>query len=72
MSYRLRVCPGETDTGFCFDFFERFMDQCGYRDQDKFMIDHYLGPYRAKNLVSTPYIEFESEDDALLFLLRWA
>ena len=35
-------------------------------------IDAELAPWRAKNIPDSPYIVFQSEQDATLFLLKWA
>ena len=28
--------------------------------------------YKAENVYGTPYIEFETEEDAIVFLLKWS
>lgn len=69
MSYRLLV----ERSGFQnISFWDKFMNECGFLDDDDNGIDYYLEPYRAKNVVNEPYIEFETEADATLFLLKWS
>lgn len=68
MSYRLKVEPKD----YCLDYWESFMEKSGFLDCDDYPIDHYLEPYRAKNVPNTPYIEFETEADATMFILKWS
>ena len=75
MTYKLKVCPGETDvdTGDYTNFFENFMSGSGYYDSDSNGgIDFYLKKYRAKNIPNSPYIQFETEADATWFVLEWS
>jgi hypothetical protein len=69
MTYRLLV---EQPKHFSLDFWENFMEKSGFLGQKMYNIDHYLKPWHAKNIKNEPYIEFESEEDATLFLLRWS
>jgi hypothetical protein len=75
MGYKLQVEPlvdNRSQDWRSLYFWDRFMDESGYLDHNNtHNIDYYLAPYRAKNCRGEPYIEFESEGDALLFLLRW-
>ena len=67
MSYKLRVIDGETFA----PFFRRFINESLLLDSSK-GIDHYLEPYGAKNCFNSPYIEFENEQQAILFVLKWS
>lgn len=69
MSYLLTVEYPERDN---IDFWERFMNESGFLSESNHDINHYLAPWRAKNVHGEPFIEFETEEDATLFLLRWA
>jgi hypothetical protein len=74
MGYKLQVerMPGNKWHEIDLDFWDRFMDKSGYLDHNnEHSIDYFLEPYRAKNCKGEPFIEFESEADALLFVLRW-
>lgn len=54
------------------DFFLRFYNESGVLFDDRYDIDYYLKPYGARNVVGEPYIEFETEEQAVLFVLRWS
>lgn len=70
MGYKLRVISD--DLMFEFEFFDNFMKSSGYwEDTNGKGIDHFLKPYNAKNCVNEPFIEFETEQDAMWFVLRW-
>jgi hypothetical protein len=74
MGYKLQVelMPKNDWQEIDVDFWDRFMDESGFLDNcNNYDIDYYLKPYRAKNCKGEPYIEFESEADALMFVLRW-
>lgn len=71
MSYKLRVIDTD-DTTFGFTpFFRRFIYESAFLDDSK-GIDHYLELYGAKNCFNSPYIEFENEQQAILFVLKWS
>jgi len=59
-----------TDTGWA-KWFENFFINSGYKESDE-PLDYFLEPYNARNVFAEPYIEFESEQDYLMFKLRWA
>lgn len=69
MSYRLLV---ERPNGIQIGFWDKFMNGCGFLEDREKTIDFYLAPYRAKNVFGEPYIEFETEADATLFVLKWS
>ena len=52
-------------------WFVNFVHKSGYYDTNEHDIDFYLKPYRARNIKNEPYIEFETEQDYLMFVLRW-
>jgi hypothetical protein len=44
-----------------------------YRNKTiEYAIDDELGKYGAVNILSTPFIEFETEEDAIIFKLKWS
>lgn len=51
--------------------FENFSNKCWFGSSIQ-NIDDALEPWHCKNIANTPYIEFRSENDAMLFLLRWS
>lgn len=73
MSYQLRVLIGVESDSDEYDFFYRFMKESGYlRDRTGLSIDHFLAPYNGRNCPNEPYIEFDTEEDAVAFKLRWS
>jgi len=72
MGYRLRVMH-ENRHKTEFEFFMNFMKGSGYWEEvNNRGIDHFLKPYGAKNCINEPFIEFETEEDAMWFVLRWS
>lgn len=72
MTYKLRVIADDLN-GTEFEFFINFMKGSGYwSEHNGNSIDHYLKPYNAKNCFNEPFIEFETEQDAVVFLLKWS
>ena len=44
-----------------------------YRNKSiDYAIDDELGRYGAINVLNAPYIEFEAEEDAVVFKLKWS
>lgn len=72
MSYQLRVLYGDDSDSHEYDFFYRFMKESGYlEDETGLSIDHFLAPYNGRNCPHEPYIEFDTEEDAVAFKLMW-
>ena len=72
MSYRLRVMNGTGSTRLTINFFDNFMRGSGFLEDDEHTIDYFLKPYKAKNCLNEPFIEFETEADATWFVLKWS
>lgn len=63
MSYRLDVMDSPQ--------FERFLNEVVLNNVN-WDLDTFLAPYHARNCVGTPFIEFETQAHAVMFVLRWS
>lgn len=74
MTEWVRVKIADKHSGDYVPWFTNFINKCGFMDhgQDRHDIDFYLKPHRARNVRNEPYIEFETEQDYTVFVLRWS
>lgn len=71
MGYKFSIEYG-VNNGINAQAFDNFMTNIGPNSYATFFdLDNYLKPYGARNIDGTPYIEFETEKQATLFILRW-
>ena len=68
MGYKLRVAGRETEEVHIWDNFAKFIN--GDSDTFRGLIEH-LHLYGAKDIKNTAYIEFDSEEDLLVFKLKF-
>ena len=74
MTYRVNVCEHPT----WIKAFEKFADAVWFfmpETTNEFRIrgdiNEALSDWHCKSITNTPFIEFRSEKDAIIFLLRW-
>jgi hypothetical protein len=54
-----------------FAWWIKFMQDCGFLDSEK-SIDFYLAPFNGRNINDSDYIEFKTEADLMVFVLKYA
>ncbi len=64
--HRLKVIDGNGEL----PWFRKFMMDIGFSFSDN-PLDFHLKEFNARNVMHTPYIEFETEEDLIAFKLRW-
>lgn len=76
MSYSVQVGEYSTEIPVWWrNFIESIMPLGTLRESWDVFLDQQLKPYRAiylSEVVSTPTLIFESERDAMMFILRWS
>lgn len=73
MTYRMQVVQDDItdESDHSYDWFNTFLHECGYIDHNA-PLDDYLAEWGGKNVFMSKFIEFETEEQAMIFLLRWA
>lgn len=71
MTYRISVCNLATENHY--PWFANFLAKSGYIDEwPSCSLDKYLKPWNCRDVRNSAYLDFDSEKDAVLFILKWS